>query len=507
MATPTQPTLSLVNFNLGDTITISLTPAVSIYTHTLTYSFGDATGSIATGVSTSTTWAVPKSLANQIPNANSGYGSVICQTFDGSTLIGKTFANFTANVPTTLEFQPSITNISITDANSDVANTFHKFVQGNSQLAINFTANGAYGSTIASLQVIANGQTSNTIPFTTNLLTTSGDQDVEMRIVDSRGRSFFQQNNVNVVAYAPPAVTDFTAQRTNSDGTPNPAGSFVTAIISAAISPISNLNTHTFTLQYQVQGASSWMSVNVPSGGFSLTNQAVTVSGINVNSMYNFRLLAIDHFSTTTSRTAVIQTSFTLMDFLADGTGMAFGKAATKPGVLEVGSAMPLVLDAPSANTAGSQYLALQRGDGTLAARITTGDSGSGLEIHMFNAAGTAETGVVRVPLSGVDYSYSELPTGQLWVDGKMIYSRTVNFGALPNNTTTSVAHGISSFDKIVDVKAVAEDSSNLSLPLPYVSFTTGGSILIYVNSTSIAIQTGMDRSSFTAQVTLYYTK
>jgi len=41
------------------------------------------------------------------------------------------------------------------------------------------------------------------------------------------------------------------------------------------------------------------------------------------------------------------------------------------------------------------------------------------------------------------DYSETEFATNKQWIDGRKIYRKVINFGALPNATTKSVAHGI----------------------------------------------------------------
>lgn len=40
-----------------------------------------------------------------------------------------------------------------------------------------------------------------------------------------------------------------------------------------------------------------------------------------------------------------------------------------------------------------------------------------------------------------ITYSTTEQLTGDVWIDGKPKYRKTINIGALPNNTTKTVAH------------------------------------------------------------------
>lgn len=113
--------------------------------------------------------------------------------------------------------------------------------------------------------------------------------------------------------------------------------------------------------------------------------------------------------------------------------------------------------------------------------------------------------------MRGVDYSTTEKKTGQKWIDGKDIYFKTVNFGALPDNTNKSVPHDISNIDLILFKSGIAynEDKST-ELQLPHIAFGSLSyySISLDVNKTNVVITTGTDRTSLTdCFVTVYYTK
>lgn len=80
----TQPSLSAATVEMGKAVTIN-TPAVNnAYRHTLRYAFGGASGTIATGIASSVSWTPPVSLANQIPSATAGSGTIYCDTYSGS---------------------------------------------------------------------------------------------------------------------------------------------------------------------------------------------------------------------------------------------------------------------------------------------------------------------------------------------------------------------------------------------------------------------------------------
>lgn len=107
------------------------------------------------------------------------------------------------------------------------------------------------------------------------------------------------------------------------------------------------------------------------------------------------------------------------------------------------------------------------------------------------------------------DYSTTERIFGT-WIDGKIIYKKTINFGALPNSTEKTVAHGITNIDKIIKIEAWAYRASPVTFTnLPYVyAGDVGSDIGIAVSASSIAINAAANRSNFTeCYVTLYYTK
>lgn len=105
------------------------------------------------------------------------------------------------------------------------------------------------------------------------------------------------------------------------------------------------------------------------------------------------------------------------------------------------------------------------------------------------------------------NYSTNEVDTGATWVDGKKIYKKTINFGTLPDNTSKNVAHGISNIGYIVKLEGVSTNSARW-LPLPLASPAAASTnIMLTADSTNVTIATGLDRTSDSAYVTLYYTK
>lgn len=108
---------------------------------------------------------------------------------------------------------------------------------------------------------------------------------------------------------------------------------------------------------------------------------------------------------------------------------------------------------------------------------------------------------------TGTDYSTEEQIIGT-WIDGKPLYQKTIDFGALPNNTTKSVNHNIQNIDYVVNLFGAAYRSSDgIVNTLPCYNHNVYGAELVS-NSTSIMVTTFADRSTFSeSYVTIQYTK
>lgn len=107
------------------------------------------------------------------------------------------------------------------------------------------------------------------------------------------------------------------------------------------------------------------------------------------------------------------------------------------------------------------------------------------------------------------DYSTEEHLTGRKWLDGKPTYEKTVSCGALPNNTTKSIAHNVANIDKIIKMRGFATNPSDGSfIPLPYATATAQYIVRLQFTLTNIQIGTTVDSSAFSiSYATLEYTK
>lgn len=116
-------------------------------------------------------------------------------------------------------------------------------------------------------------------------------------------------------------------------------------------------------------------------------------------------------------------------------------------------------------------------------------------------------TKVVEMLKRRRNYSESEQKAGYLWIDGKDIWWATIDFGALPNNTSKQVLHGFET-DSIIELNGFAYSSSTgFTIPLPYVYEDLTGMVQLDHVSGGVRCKTNADFSGYNGYVYMYYTK
>lgn len=336
----TVPTLSASSVNMGASVTINMPRASGSFDHTLTYSFGKASGTIGSGLGTSKAWEVPISLASQIPSGTSGTCTITCKTYNGSTLIGTKSVSFKAKVPDAIV--PTISNVSIVETVSGLAARFGAFVQGKSKVKIGIVAIGAFGSTIKAYKTTVDGKSySGTAPTTVTL--SSGTKAVTITVTDSRGRKATATRTITVIAYSAPTIRGLSPVRALADGTANYDGQYGKIGFSYSVATIGGKNESRYTLEYKGRDSTEWIQIQAGTG-YTLSTSILTGPVMDVDSAYDVRLSVTDYF-TTTRKTVEIPTAFTLLDFNASGRGAAFGKVSELADGLEIGLDMSIYKD------------------------------------------------------------------------------------------------------------------------------------------------------------------
>ena len=321
---------------MGQTVTIGLPRAVSSFTHTLTYTFGSSSGTIAEGAGTEAQWAVPYELAVQIPNNASGTGTLTCKTYSGSTLIGTQSVNFTATVPSNSTTQPRDT-IAVSPVSSLAAPFNGLYIQGRTKAKITHTSSGKYGATIKSYASMVDGQTYTGKTPTTDILSTPGTLTITGTATDSRGIIGTALASIAVLAYTPPSVERNTSTnalvcaRALANGTLDDDGTLLYVACSRKFSAINGNNGASVQVRYKAESGewSDW--VTFLSESTSGDNYAGVIAGITlaIESPYTIELRAVDKLGESGGTLSfAVPTSEATVDLGEGGNSLGVGRRA-----------------------------------------------------------------------------------------------------------------------------------------------------------------------------------
>lgn len=272
---------------IGSAMTINISRKNSAFTHTVKYSFGSKSGTIATNVGTSCSWTPPADLATVIPNATAGIGGITVDTYSGSTKIGSKTAQLILNVPTSMT--PKLASITLTDSNTAVKNllnTANTFAEIVSDIKVAFNdATGVQGSTITGYhaEIVNKNQSTSANNGNLGLMKWNGSAQVKAWVVDSRGRSSNAvTTNITVLEYFLPTLT-FTAIR----GDTNQSSDKIVVSRTAKIAPlkIGNVQKNSFKLSFKTAPFGTTTYTADTGAGVNdkvtntLTNSKATLSG------------------------------------------------------------------------------------------------------------------------------------------------------------------------------------------------------------------------------------
>lgn len=323
----TQPSLSAATVEMGKSVTIN-TPAVnSAYRHTLRYSFGSASGTIATGIASSVSWTPPVSLANQIPSATAGSGTIYCDTYSGGTLLGTKSVSITLTVPGSVV--PSAGTLSAALAEDTSGTGLYVKGMGKAKLTLS-GASGVYGSSITSYTITGGGWTATNGALTTGTLASAGNITFTATVTDSRGRKASTMRTISVIDYTKPGVAVCDVYRCDADGNRKKAGTYFAVEINASYSAITG-NTLSITARYKKQSESSYGTAT------NVTNNGKTVIGggnIGASTTYDVLVTVADKYNSL-SIPRTLSTKSVLQSFKRSA-GAAIGKVAELANWLDV---------------------------------------------------------------------------------------------------------------------------------------------------------------------------
>lgn len=365
VSAPAVATASAPYFNIGDTVTITLSGTKSGYTYKLQWVWPSYSPIIATGISASSySWntssadstaggTYASNMYTKIPTATYSHGNLVCTTY---------YNGYQVNVPTTssnvyayvVNSNPTFgTGYSYADTNPNVTtktNNNQIIVQNLSTLtvtlpttakasALNSATMSYYVATINGVSVQQNYSGTASVVFNMGVVNATTNQTLSVKAVDSRGFSTTTSIPVTVMSYSPPVVNT-TSKR--DDGFSNPS----TVTLSGTYSPlvIGGITKNPLkTVKYQYKKTSDSSYGTPVNFSYSTNNTSYTASNAVINSpdgldstaSWNVQVIVEDQFNSIT-KTNVVGTGVPIV-FIDDVLkSVGIGKFPTNANRLEL---------------------------------------------------------------------------------------------------------------------------------------------------------------------------
>lgn len=272
----------------SNSFTITTNRALATYTHTLTYTFGEASGTIAENVGTGTTWTPPLSLLAQIPNAASGTGTITTTTYSDGQVIGTTSVPFTIRTETAV----SLSAVTLTETGTNMV-TGADTVRYLSAKTVTATTGTFQGATAAQVTVTV-GNITKTLTRSGNAWTFAGLTGMTaatyvVTMTDSRGLTRSQTFSGSYYPYTYPTVKSLAVGRdtaTSSTGSLQADGEYYNGLNNALTAAISGDQTLAATVS---QSSGEWE-----------IDEAMT--GLDYDQSFSFTLTVTDSFGQSASK-------------------------------------------------------------------------------------------------------------------------------------------------------------------------------------------------------------
>lgn len=317
------------SINTGSSLTATITPANSTFTHKIEYYVGSSlkanSGSIAAGTNT-----YSRTIEHSwFPSDNSATLTVRLLTYNSGTEVGRVDKSVTANVPSTII--PTVNSITPTLVNG----LGGYYVEGKSQVKLTVSATAGTGSTLSSY--VYSGQnisgnnsttTSTSTTITSDIIRANGTLTYGVIAKDGRPnrQSAQKTTSITVYPYANPQITSITAQRCLSDGTLSNDGTYAKITLKASYSPVNGANTRVVTL-YSSKDNYATGTVVLAATNTSDTYTGVYSSGFAIGSSYTIRAVITDKYNTGTTiqKSATLQMAQRALNIAKYGNGVAVG--------------------------------------------------------------------------------------------------------------------------------------------------------------------------------------
>lgn len=333
---PRASTMSISGSEIGKPVTFTISAASTNFTHSLTYEFGGATGTIISYAKAGTyTWTPPASLVEKCTDAKSNVVKYKLYTWSGTaSAIGTKDFEATLSVPAS--YAPNVTDgwamatpYNAATAAADIA----AFVQGYSRALVEFNPSKIElhgGATIKGYKISYAGVTNSAAPHMTGVLNGTS-AEITCTVEDTRGYTASAVLNVSVYPYSNPKLTDISLYRSDPDGAADSAGSCIYAKATLVYSDIGGLNECPLNAYYRLQGGDYGSAIALSSAyGSVITDLAPATN------TYVAKIAAKDSLGNSVFYEATIPTDKVAFHLARGGKGAAFGKYCEKDNLLDI---------------------------------------------------------------------------------------------------------------------------------------------------------------------------
>lgn len=334
---PRKSSLSVSNGTLGSSLTLSINRASSSFNHRITYDCGSYHDTIVEQTSsTSISWTPPLNLSNANTTGTNVSITLNLATYNGSTYLGYTTKTISCSIPTSVK--PSISSVTVgSDPSTDLTN-YNGYIKNRTKATFNISASTAYSSAIVSYKVVLNNVTYNSSSnsITSNVLTTAGSLTATITVTDKRGRSASTTRTLTVLDYTNPVIQVMQLARCDEYGVESndDTASHCKLTYKFVTTALNNNNSVSYSYAYKKTTDSNYTTVPITFNAFTQEGSVVFAAATDYS--YNVRLIAEDDFKTVT-KAMNLSSANTIMNWLANGLGMAIGKVAELSGYLEIG--------------------------------------------------------------------------------------------------------------------------------------------------------------------------
>ena len=301
---PRTSSVSSTNANIGENITITINRASSSFTHTLTYWFGNLSGTIASKTSsTSVSWTLPTSFYAQIPNNRLGQGSIACDTYSGSTKIGSSSCLFYAYVKESTN-KPGIT-ASVVDINATtkaLTGDENKLIKYYSKVRFNIDSTPKNSASTKGIYInyLGNSFTGGSGNHWSAEFSNVISGQYICSVTDTRDLSNSVTINKTLINYV-----KLSCAMTVSN--PTASGACTLTITGNYFNGSFGATSNTLTVQYK-KNSGSWTNATATKKGNTYT-ATVNLTGLDYTQAYTFQARAVDKLATVTTDSKTVKST------------------------------------------------------------------------------------------------------------------------------------------------------------------------------------------------------